>query len=85
MTSIYFARREHLCRPWPRHWLRFERDMKRLGLEVHECQGPNGWGGPAVSVPEEGVGRVKHGTPVRLDRHVAGESVVLYPAPIWIG
>lgn len=58
--------------------------MTRLGIEVHECAGLNGWGGPAVTVPLDLVPEVEAATKVKLDRHVSGDYVVLYPAPNWV-
>jgi hypothetical protein len=83
-TTDGFVRREHLGQPWGAHWRRFEADMQRLGLEVHELtSSPLGWGGPAVTVWPAQVHRVERGTRVRLDRHVEDEHVVLYPAAVW--
>jgi len=77
-----FRRREHLGLPWADHWIRFERDMRKLHLHVHECAGPNGWGGPAVTVPRSEFAGVVRATNVRVDHHDVGESVTLYPAKI---
>jgi hypothetical protein len=80
-----FAKKIHLGQYWAPHWLRFEREMKALGLEVHECAGWNGWGGPAVTVPHEKLAEVQQATRLRLDRHRDGDNIVLYPAPVEIG
>lgn len=78
-----FANREHLGLPWARHWVRFERDMKELGFDVHECAGPNGWGGPAVTAPRERLTEIRRATRVRLDTHdVEDGHVMVYPKPI---
>ena len=79
-----FATRLHLGQPWGTRWLRFERDMARLGLEVEECHGPNGWGGPAVPITAGTLQDVVRATDVRLEWHAEGENVVIYPATVWV-
>jgi hypothetical protein len=56
--------------------------MLKLDLDIHECHGPAGWGGPAVTVPREKVAEIVRGTTVKLDSHGVGEHVMLYPAPV---
>jgi hypothetical protein len=80
--TMEFRRREHLGLPWADHWNRFAADMENLGLKVHECAGPRGWGGPAVTVLRSEFASVVRGTNVLLDSHEEGEHVVLYPAKI---
>lgn len=82
--SKCFLAREHLGQPWGADWLRFEADMTRIGMTIHEAQTPGGWGGPAVSVPRAQVFAVIAATGVGLEHHGVGEMVVLYPAPAWI-
>lgn len=84
-TNIYFDQREHLGLPWAEHWVEFEAHMIRLGLVVHECEGPNGWGGPAVTIPASELSRVAGATAVLLDHHRVGDNIMVYPAPIEIG
>lgn len=84
-ASPEFRARVHLGQPWCSHWRRFERNMHKLGLEIHECAGPGGWGGPAVTIPLAMLDRIIGATRVKLDHHAeAGDHVMLYPAPVWI-
>lgn len=84
MPSDEFAIKEHLGRPWAKHWFDFETRMRKLKLDVHECAGPNGWGGPAVTVPPERVAEVRKAARIKLDSHDVDGQVMLYPAPNWV-
>ena len=77
-----FIAKEHLGMPWAAHWILFEREMTALGLHVHECEGPNGWGGPAVTISPERVRDIVRRTTVILDSHDVDGSVMLYPATV---
>jgi len=80
--TTWFAHGQHLGQPWAEHWFQFEQDMLAIGLVVHECDGLNGWGGPAVTVPAARLHDVVGATAVKLDHHEVGGIVMAYPAPI---
>jgi len=88
MEQQDYANKIHLGRPWQSHWRQFDADMHQHGIEVQECAGPNGWGGPAVTVPSHLVEQVTNLTSVKLDSHaIVGANdgrgaVMLYPAPV---
>lgn len=81
-ASTYFKNKIHLGEPWSAAWRRFEGDMLSEGLTVHECAGPHGWGGPAVTVPRGQLDAVRRATTVRLEHHAVEERVMVYPAEV---
>lgn len=81
-TKRDWDERIHLGEPWSPTWLQFEVDMTRLGLAIHECHGA-GWGGPAVTVPQDRLVAVESATKVKLEHHeVERDQVMVYPAEV---
>lgn len=83
-ASPEFYERLHLGQPWGATWLRFQEDMHRLGLDVHECAGAGGWGGPAVTTKLAMLPEIVAATKVEIDHHQVGDLVMVYPATAWI-
>ena len=78
-----FEKKLHLGRPSAFHWLRFESDMQKIGLTVHEAHGPNGWGGPAVTVPSTMQHKIRSATRVTLDSHEClPAAMMFYPSTV---
>lgn len=82
--SESFLTRQHLGRPWGQAWTRFEQDMRRIGLVVHEAATPGGWGGPSITVPRAQLDAVVSATHVVLEHHNVGTYVSVYPAVVWV-